>query len=119
MNKGKFFLPVFTVLSLFCIPVNAQNISQRLGEYFDSVHADGWMNGNVLVAEDGKIVYKGSFGYADFQNQVPNSDSTLFPLGSISKTFTAIAVLQLKEKGKLRLDDPLSKYLTNFPYPAI
>jgi CubicO group peptidase (beta-lactamase class C family) len=119
MNKIKFLLPAFTVLSLLCISAQGQNISQHLDEYFDSVHADGWMNGNVLLAEGGKIVYKKSFGYADFQDQTPNSDSTLFPLGSISKTFTAIAVLQLKDKGKLHLDDPLSRYLTNFPYPAI
>jgi CubicO group peptidase (beta-lactamase class C family) len=119
MNKAYFILPALTAFTLLYTPVNAQNISQRLDEYFDSVHTDGWMNGNVLIAEDGKIVYKKSFGYADFQNQTPNSDSTLFPLGSISKTFTAIAVLQLKEKGKLHLEDPLSRYLTNFPYPAI
>ena len=56
-----------------------------------------------------------TFGYADFETRRLNNDASGFQIGSISKTFTAIAVLQLKEKGKIRLDDIYLKYLPVFP----
>jgi CubicO group peptidase (beta-lactamase class C family) len=77
------------------------------------------MNGNILFTTRGKIADKRSFGYADFSKQTPNADSMLFPLASISKTFTAVAVLQLRDAGKLNLDDRLVTYLPEFPYPEI
>ncbi len=77
------------------------------------------INGNILVAEKGKILYQRSFGFANFKDQLPNSDSSEFTLGSVSKTLTSTAILQLKEKKKLNLDDPLIKYFPGFPYQEI
>lgn len=77
------------------------------------------LNGNVLISRNGLAVYKNSFGYQDIARSVINTDTTLFCLASVSKTFTATAVLQLMEKGKLKLDDPLVKYFPGFPYPAV
>lgn len=91
----------------------------RLDSLFQSLHQHGQLNGNVLVAEKGHIIYKQSFGYADFPVKKPNEDGSRFSIGSVSKIFTSIAVLQLKEKGKLRLNDPLVKYLPGFQYPEI
>lgn len=118
MKNGKPLFVILSIIVLYSI-LPAQNISERLDEYFTSAANDNEMNGNVLIAEDGKIIYKKSFGYEDFGNKIANSDSSLFQLASISKTFTAVAILQLKEKGKLKIDDPLSKYLPDFPYPEI
>ena len=76
-------------------------------------------NGNVLIAEHGKIIYEKSFGFADFESQRINTNSSRFPIASITKTFTAKSILQLYEKGKLKVTDPVIKYLPDFPYPAI
>ncbi|MCU7494034.1 MAG: beta-lactamase family protein [Ignavibacteria bacterium] len=62
------------------------------------------------------MIYKKSFGYADFENKKLNNDSTEFQLASVSKTFTAVAVMQLYEKGRLKLDDTFAKYFPEFPY---
>ncbi|WP_343674287.1 serine hydrolase domain-containing protein [Chitinophaga sp.] len=61
----------------------------------------------ILVAEHGKVTVK------------QHSDTAAFQIGSVSKTFTAVAVLQLEEKGKIHLNDPLVKYFPSFPYPDI
>lgn len=97
--------------------VVGQTISAQLDNLFDS--PKNAINGNVLVAENGKVIYRRSFGFADFKTGRPNSESSRFNIASVSKTFTSVAILQLKEKGVLRLDDPVKKYLPEFPYPDI
>lgn len=96
-----------------------KSAAQKLDDYFTDLAKEGELNGNVLVAENGKIIYEKSFGYADFEAKKLNTRNTEFDLASISKTFTATAVLQLKEKGKLNLDDKFVKYFPDFPYPDI
>src|SRR4051812_40937837 len=59
----------------------------------------------VLVSRDGKIVFQGGFGYADLAKKTPVTPETKFRIGSVSKQFTAAAVLRLAEEGKLSLDD--------------
>lgn len=87
--------------------------------YVSAAAEDGQINGCALVAENGRILWRRNFGYADIGRKKPITDATLFPLASISKEFTAMAVLQLSEQGKLRLDDPLVRYLKSFPYVDI
>ncbi|WP_121197756.1 serine hydrolase domain-containing protein [Mucilaginibacter gracilis] len=86
---------------------------------FRATAAQGLLNGNVLVAQEGKIIYQQSFGLADFEQKKLHDPSTSFQLASLSKVFTAIAVLQQYEKGKLQLDDAYSKYFPSFPYKDI
>src|SRR5205823_2963456 len=74
---------------------------------------------NVLVAQDGKVVFERSFGYADVVGRAPNTGSTSFPIASITKTLTATGVLQLVSQGKIQLNDPVVKYLPGFPYTGI
>lgn len=76
-------------------------------------------NGNVLVAEKGKILYQKSFGYADFKNKTPLSANSVFNIASVSKQFTAAAVMLAVERGLLSLDDPLAKYFPEIPYEGI
>jgi CubicO group peptidase (beta-lactamase class C family) len=76
-------------------------------------------NGSVLVAEKGRIIYKKSFGYADFKNKKPLTGASVFNIASISKQFTAAAVMLSVERGLLRLDDSLSKYFPEIPYEGI
>ncbi len=107
------------LIMLTAIGARGQNIMQTLNSYLDQAAQDHEFNGNILLAQDGKALYRKSYGYRDVANQIPLDDSAQFPLASISKTFTAVAVLQLMEKGKLKLDDTYRTYFPEFPYPAI
>ena len=99
----------------------AQNTPAQLDKLFLEVTGDpGYhFNGAVLVADGDKIIYQNATGYADLSNQQKNSIQTRFQLASLSKVFTATAVMQLVEKGRIQLNDPLVKYLPAFPYPDI
>jgi CubicO group peptidase (beta-lactamase class C family) len=72
-------------------------------------------SGAVLVAQQGKIMYEKAFGMANREWNIPNGAETKFQIGSLTKQFTAAAILQLAEAGKLKLDDRLSKYIPDFP----
>ena len=72
-------------------------------------------SGAVLLAKDGVPVYKAAFGTANKDFNAPNKIDTKFNLGSMNKMFTAIAIAQLAERGKLSFDDPLSKFIPDFP----
>jgi len=72
-------------------------------------------SGVVMIAREGKPVFKEVYGFASKRFDVPNKIDTKFNLGSINKLFTSIAILQLAEKEKLKLDDPIGKYLDVFP----
>jgi CubicO group peptidase (beta-lactamase class C family) len=74
---------------------------------------DKEFTGNVLVADQGEIIYEKSFGRADQKNNVQNTDSTKFLIASVSKPITAILILRLVDKGILKLDDTINKYFPN------
>lgn len=93
--------------------------SRQLDPYFDQVAGLKQLNGNILLAKNNKTVYKRSFGYADFASGRLNNADSQYNLASISKIFTSTAILQLKEKGLLKLDDHFIKYFPAFPYPDI
>ncbi len=71
--------------------------------------------GAVMVARDGRTVFASAYGLADREKKVPNALDTRFRIGSMNKMFTATSVLQLVQSGKLKLDDPLGTYLTDYP----
>jgi CubicO group peptidase (beta-lactamase class C family) len=76
-------------------------------------------NGNVLVAEKGKVIYQKSFGVRDFYTNTPLNDSSVFELASVSKQFTAMGILLLEKQGKLSVSDSLRKYFPELPYKKI
>src|SRR5579863_1630363 len=71
--------------------------------------------GAVLVAKDGRSILAEAYGLADRQGKVPNTLKTRFRIGSMNKMFTAVSILQLAQAGKLALNDPLGKYLIDYP----
>jgi CubicO group peptidase (beta-lactamase class C family) len=75
-------------------------------------------SGTVLLAKDGVPIFKGAYGIANKDFNVPNRIDTKFNLGSMNKMFTAVSIAQLVERGKLSFDDPLSKFLPDFPDKA-
>jgi CubicO group peptidase (beta-lactamase class C family) len=96
--------------------------STQLFSNFDELHQyllkktkKNEFSGAVLVAKDGDPLFGKAYGYASKRFAIANTMDTKFNLGSINKIFTSVAITQLMEKGKLSMDDPIGKYLTQFP----
>ena len=124
MKKSVSMMKYLQTITLLLITVNsilAQDLPKELDRLYQEVTTDPGLhfNGTVLVAEHGKIIYQHSVGYANIGEKMLNSGSTRFHLASLSKVFTAVAVMQMVEKGKLKLDDSLVSFLPDFPYPEI
>jgi len=79
---------------------------------------DGF-NGAVLALDNGKIIFRNTYGYSNYETKQLLNDSSVFELASCSKQFTAMAILILMEQGKLKLSDTLQKYIPLFPYKNI
>ncbi len=77
--------------------------------------AEDRFSGAVLIAKDGKPIFEAAYGYADRENRNTNAVDTKFRFGSMGKMFTGVAILQFVEAGKLGLEDPISKYLPDYP----
>ncbi len=89
-----------------------EDLFQRLAKTHD-------FSGTVLIAEQGHIVHAGAYGLANQATGEQINLHTSFQLASVSKTITALAILRLYEAGKVGLDDPVQRYLQEFPYPNI
>ena len=76
-------------------------------------------NGVVLVAKGERIVFKEAFGFRNFDAKEPSDVGTAYEVGSVSKPFTATAILLLEERGDLSLSDPLTKYFPKLPYAEV
>ncbi len=100
-------------------PAEATRKSYQLDTFFRNLHKKHGFNGTVLIAQYGKVLYKGAFGYADLSRKDTLTEATSFQLASVSKQFTAVAVMKLKEMGKLHYDDDVKKYLPDFPYEGV
>lgn len=87
----------------------------RMKSVAASFEKEGLFSGTVLVAQDGKPVLNQSFGFADAEWQIRNTPDTRFRIASVTKQFTAVAILMLQERGNLSLQDPVSKYLPDAP----
>lgn len=95
-------------------------VVDRLPATLDSLfaaHPD--FSGVALAAEGGKPVFQKAFGFRDREAGLRNDTTTLFELASVSKQFTAMIIMMLREEGKLGYDDLLAKYIPELPYPGI
>lgn len=112
----------FAIITLFIssCDINKQKVDSSMEElnlpsfdqYFNNLEN---FSGNVLVAVDGKPIFKKSYGYANIELNVKNNFETKFRIGSVTKQFTAMAIMILHEQGKLNVDDKLSKYISDIP----
>src|ERR1041384_2689393 len=92
----------------------AQDHAAKIQEVLALAHKYRQFNGSALVAEKGKVIYKGGFGLANMEWNIPNTPDTKFRLGSITKQFTATLTMQLVEQGKIKLDAKISDYLPDY-----
>ncbi|MDG2533188.1 serine hydrolase [Sphingomonas sp. HITSZ_GF] len=95
-------------------PAFAQDVT-RMDQAASAEAETGGFMGAILVAQDGKILFDKGYGSANLEWKIPNDGETRFRLGSLTKQFTAAAVLLLQERGKLRLDAPVKTYLPDAP----
>lgn len=108
-----------SALVLFALSghVAAQTAAQKaakMDEVLTAANKNRLFNGTVLVAENGKVIYKKGFGKANMEWNIPNTPDTRFRLGSITKQFTATLILQLVEQGKIKLDGKITDYLPDY-----
>lgn len=87
-----------------------------LEEYLERLEQNGHFSGSILVGYKGEILLSRGFGYASLEHDIPNSAQTKFRIASITKGFTAAAILLLQEKEILSIHDPISRYLPDYPY---
>jgi CubicO group peptidase (beta-lactamase class C family) len=95
--------------------LSEKEIGREIEAFVKKLAAVDVFSGTVLLAKDGVPIYKAAYGIANKDFNVLNKVDTKFNLGSMNKMFTAVAVAQLVERGKLSFDDPLSKFIPDFP----
>ena len=97
------------------VTARAKDLTSKFEEYMDACVTVSHFSGAVLVSKDGETVFGKGYGFANAEHQVPNTTRTKFRLGSITKQFTSMAILILQERGKLKLEDPVGKYVDDAP----
>lgn len=114
-DSGLIHLPASTALS------KAEMEKYRAGSqaWFDTSLKTSGFNGGVIVAKKGNVVFESYQGTAHLGSTDTITASTPFHIASVSKTFTAMAVLKLQQEGKLNIDDELVKYFPSFNYPGV
>lgn len=116
--KLKIIIALLFIIQITFGQDNVQKIDSLLTSFFNN----GNLNGNVLIAEKGNIIYKKSFGFSNEATKEKLNENSIFELASVSKQFTAMAIVILKENGKLNYEDKISKYipeLSNYPHITI
>ncbi|MDX8554616.1 serine hydrolase [Tenacibaculum sp. 1B UA] len=105
----------YTILLILITPLAFAQQETTLENYMDAQASINNFSGTVLVTKNDSTLLKKAYGTADYEWKIPNTIDTKFSLASVSKQFTAVAIMQLIEKGKMSLDDKLVKYYPDFP----
>jgi CubicO group peptidase (beta-lactamase class C family) len=106
------------VMIAFTSMASAQDKAKQIDELMRRYVDNGKFNGSVLVVENGKVIFKKGYGLANMEWNIPNTPDTRFRLGSLTKQFTAMLIMQLVEQGKLKLEGKITDYLTDYPKTA-
>jgi CubicO group peptidase (beta-lactamase class C family) len=102
-----------------CTAVFSQRINyEKVDSIISNLASNKKFSGVVLIAENGKVKYNKAIGYIDYANLKPLNKNSIFELASVSKQFTAMTIMMVKEKGLLHYDDLVEKYI-NIPYKGM
>lgn len=111
--------PVVDSTALIYAQIHGKEKAFRLDTLFRHLHDADHFNGTVLVAQRGVVIYKQAFGFSDYGKKDTLSLTSSFQLASVSKQFTAAAIMLLEQEGKLNYNDSLQKFFPTFPYHGI
>jgi CubicO group peptidase (beta-lactamase class C family) len=92
-----------------------QELPAKVDDYVNGLVKANQFSGSILVARDGKVLVSKGYAMANLEYEAPNTPQTRFRLGSITKQFTATAIMMLEERGKLNVQDSVCKYVTDCP----
>jgi CubicO group peptidase (beta-lactamase class C family) len=98
---------------------DSKYVSLKLDSLLQRVHKRNDFHGSLLVAKNGKILYENQIGYANFNKKEPLNDGFTFQLASVSKQFTAAAIMLLYERNQVQLNDLVNNYFPDFPYENV
>ncbi len=99
--------------------IETQKVSFKLDSLLQRINKRYDFHGSLLVAKNGKIVYSNQIGYADFKKKEPLNEASVYQLASVSKQFTAAAIMLLYERSQIQLTDTVNSYFPNFPYKHV
>ncbi|MBS7254271.1 serine hydrolase domain-containing protein [Flavobacterium branchiicola] len=114
-TQSRIFLLIIFLIT--CGTISSQSVQKdaKLDSLFESLQKTKTFNGNVLIAQNGKVIYEKAFGQADASNTIQLNKKYRFHIGSIAKEFNAVGIMMLKEQGKLKLEDTITKFLPELP----
>ena len=103
-------------LFLFTYPLKAQNLESKIDSIIKTeFNDDNGPGGVFMISQKGKVVYKKAFGKANLELDVDAKPDNVFQLGSMTKQFTAVAILILEDQQKLKTSDAIVKYVPEYP----
>jgi len=109
------FLSLFIIFFLVFNSFSQTSQIQKIDSLFTSWNVSNHPGGAVLVSKEGKTIFSKSYGLANIEYNIPNTNNTLFNIGSISKQFTAMGIVLLEEQNKLSFDDDIRKHISELP----
>ena len=108
-----------SVLSFFLVFASCillgQELEKKVDEYLSPLVQSGDFYGTVLFAKNGNIELVKGYGFANLEHGIQNKPGTIFHMASVNKPLTAVGVMLLHQSGSLNIDDPISKYLPEYP----
>ncbi|WP_299225029.1 serine hydrolase [uncultured Psychroserpens sp.] len=106
---------VLSIFAFFSISSIGQTLETEIDSYIGDIYNSETPSLSILVAKDGKAIYSKAFGMANLELDVAARPNSVYEIGSITKQFTAVAILMLEEQGQLKITDDISKYIPDYP----
>ena len=103
------------ILQLNTALAQQNDVQEKVDDYINAYIQMYQFSGSILIAKNGQILVKKGYGYANYEFSIKNNPEIKFRIGSLTKGFTAVAILQLEEKGLLNVNDKLQKYISDYP----
>jgi len=120
VSMNLFLLPAFLLTACSTVtttphPAQSPSITSQVDTFLAREVEDEQFSGSVLIARAGKVLFSKGYSMADWDQHVPNTPHTEFRIGSLTKQFTAMAILLLQERGKLHVQDHMCLYVPHCP----
>ncbi|WP_296381980.1 serine hydrolase [Winogradskyella sp.] len=113
--KTNFSIALFLLSFVLSLTISAQDLTKQFDEIVSQHYISNTPGATILVAKNGKTIYRKAIGKSSLELDVDMIPENVFMLASITKQFTAVSILMLEEQGKLSLDDPITKFIPDYP----